>query len=71
MIQVKLEGTVVELDVGDLRDNFFELRFFPCLRGVTHHCDHHIVILLILVIQEHQLWPQVGLLSCSENLKMK
>lgn len=58
-------------DVLYLSDNVFELAFLPGIRWVIHHSDDGIVIFLILVIEEHKFSPEVGLLSCPENLTHK
>lgn len=51
-----------------LGDNVFELALLPGISWVAHHGDDGIVIFLILVVEEHQLCPEVGLLCCPENL---
>ena len=66
VVKVELEGTLVQLDVGNLCDDLFELALLLRLCGVSHHCDHCISLLFIFVIQEYQLWPQVGFFCCSE-----
>lgn len=53
-----------------LGDNVFKLAFFPGIRRMVHHGDDGIVIFLVFIIEEHQLCPEVGLLSCPENLKI-
>lgn len=52
-----------------LGDNVFELALLPGVGRVVHHGDDGVVVLLVLVIEEHQLRPQVGLFCCPENLK--
>ena len=64
-VQVELYGFVVELNVGDLGDNVLELALPPRLCGMGHHGEDGVVILLVLVVQEHKLWPQVSLLGCT------
>lgn len=51
-----------------LGDDVFELALLPGVGRVVHHGDDGIVILLVLVIEEHELCPEVGLLCCPENL---
>lgn len=51
-----------------LGNNVFELALLPGIRWVVHHGDDGVVVLLVLVIEEHQLPPEVGLLRCPENL---
>ncbi len=43
----------------------------PSFGGMTHHGQNSVVILLVLVVQEHQLGPQVGVLSSAQNLWKK
>ncbi len=47
------------------------MTLLPSVRWVAHHCDDRVVILLIFVIQEYQLCPQVSLLSCPQYLETK
>ena len=68
VVEVELQGLVVELNVGDLCDDVLEMTLLPGLRGVGHHREHGVVVLLVLVVEEDQLGPEVGLLSCTENL---
>ena len=68
VIQVELDGLVVEFNVGDLRDDVFEMRLPPCLSGMGHHGQNGVVILFILIIKEDQLSPQMRVLSGTENL---
>ena len=51
-----------------LGDDVFELALLPGIGGVAHHGDDGVVVLLVLVIQEHQLRPQVGLLRRPQHL---
>ena len=68
VIEVELERPVVELHVGHLGDDLLEEAFPPGLGGVGHHGEDGIVVLLVLVVEEDQLRPQVGLLYCTEDL---
>lgn len=52
-----------------LGDDVFELALLPGVCGVVHHGDDGIVVLLVLVVEEHKLSPQVSLLRCPENLE--
>lgn len=51
-----------------LGDNVFELALLPCIRWVAHHSDDGVIVLFVLVVEEDQLCPKVGLFCCSENL---
>jgi hypothetical protein len=51
-----------------LGNDILEVALPPCLGGVGHHGERCVVVLLVLVVQEHQLSPQVRLLSCSQYL---
>ena len=69
VVQVELDGLVVQLDVGHLGDDVLEVGLAPGLCGVGHHGQHGVVVLLVLVVQEHQLGPQVSLFGGAENLE--
>ena len=56
---------VVKLDVGNFGDDILEKSLLPTWCRMCHHCLYGVVVLLVLVVQEHQLRPQVGLLCCS------
>ena len=43
--------------------------FSPGLSGVLHHGLRSIVVLFVLVVEEHQFRPQVGLFSRTQNLQ--
>ena len=51
-----------------LGDDVFELPLLPGICRVVHHGDDGIVELLVLVVQEDQLGPQVSLLRRSQDL---
>ena len=51
-----------------LGDDVFELALLPGVRGVAHHGDDGVVELLVLVVQEDQLGPQVCLLGRPQHL---
>ena len=68
VVEVELQRAIVELDVGHLCDDVLEEGLLPSLGGVGHHGEDRVVILLILVVEEHQLRPEVSLLCCSEDL---
>ena len=69
VVQVELDGLVIEFDVGHFGDDVLEVRLPPSLGGVGHHGQDSVVILLVLVVQEHKLSPQMSLLRSSKNLK--
>ena len=68
MVEVELKGLVVEFNVGHLCHHVLEMALLPGLRGVGHHRQDSIVVLLVLVVEEDKLRPEVGLLSSTENL---
>ena len=53
VVYVKLQCLVVELNIGYLCDNIFEVVFLPCIGGMVHHCNDSIVIFFILIIQKY------------------
>ena len=56
------------LALAYLCDDVFELALLPGVGGVAHHGDDGVVVLLVLVVQEHKLRPQVGLLRRPQHL---
>ena len=68
MVKVELQGLVIEFNVGHLGDDFLEEALLPGLCGMGHHGQGRVVVLLILVVKEHQLRPQVSLLRSSQHL---
>ena len=69
VVQVELDSLVVQLDVGHLGDDVLEVGLAPSLGGVSHHGQGGVVVLLVLVVQEDQLCPQMGLFSSTKNLR--
>ena len=55
VIQVERQRTVVQLNIGNLCDDLLEEALLPGLRGVGHHGEHGIVVLLVFVVEEDQL----------------
>lgn len=51
-----------------LGDDVFEVALPPRLGGVLHHGERGVVVLLVLVVQEHQLRPQVRVLGGAQDL---
>ena len=51
-----------------LSDDILEVPLPPSLCGVGHHGQHGVIKLLVLVVQEHQLGPEVSLLGRSQHL---
>ena len=68
-VKVELQRTVVQLDVGDLGDDVLKRALLPGLCGVGHHGQHSIVVLLVLVIEEDELRPEMGLLGSPQHLQ--
>lgn len=54
---------------SDLGNDILELPFPPGVSRVIDHGKDGIVILLILVIEEHQLCPEMRLLCRSQHLR--
>lgn len=50
-------------------DDVLEVSLAPGLGGVLHHGERGVVELLVLVVQEHQLRPQVRVLRGAEDLE--
>ncbi len=53
----------------DLGDDVLELRLPPGLGGVGHDGQDGVVKLIVLVVQEHKLRPQMSLLCRTQNLE--
>jgi len=53
----------------NLCNNVFEVPLAPRLGRMCHHGNNGVVILFVLVVKEHQLRPQMGLLGCPQHLK--
>jgi len=51
-----------------LGDDILKVALFPRIRRVVHHRYDGVVVLLVFVVEEHQLGPQVGLVGRSQNL---
>ena len=68
VVQVELQRAVVQLDVGHLGDDVLEVALLPRVRRVVHHGDDRVVELLVLVVQEHELRPQMRLLGSAQDL---
>ena len=49
-------------------NNVFEKPFFPSICWMRHHCENGVVILLVFIVKENQLCPQMRLLCCPEDL---
>ena len=67
--EVPMSRSTQQASAAYLGNDILELALFPGVGGVAHHGDDGVVVLLVLVVQEHQLCPQVGLLSRPQYLK--
>ena len=54
-----------------LCDDILEVALPPGVGGVGHHGDDGVVKLLVLVVEEYKLRPQVSLLSCTQDLSFQ
>lgn len=52
----------------NLCDDVLVLALPPCISGMSHHGHHCVVVFLVLVIQEHQFGPEMGLFRGPEYL---
>jgi len=68
VVEVELQRAVVDLNVSHLRDDVFEVTLLPRVRRVVHHRYDRVVVLLVFVVQEHQLRPQVRLVGGAQHL---
>merc|ERR1719320_2227196 len=68
VVQVELDSSVVHLYVGNLSNDVLKMPLPPSLCRVRHHGKHCVVVLLVLVVQEDQLSPEVRLLCSSQHL---
>ena len=69
VVEVKLEGSVVQLNVSNFGNNVLEVGLLPGFSGMGHHGQDSVVILFILVVQEHQLRPEMGLFCSTQYLR--
>ena len=53
VVEVELKSFVVELDVRDLRDDIFKLRFFPSHSGVSNHRQYGVVVFFIFLVEKN------------------
>ena len=58
---------VVVLGVGNLDDHLLEAALLPCNGRVLGHRIDCVVELLVLLVQEHELVPEVCLSICEPN----
>ena len=61
-------GLSILLPNTHLSNNIFEVAFSPCICRMCHHGYYSVIILLVLVVEEHQLSPQMSLLGCTKYL---
>ena len=67
LLQVEVDGAVVDLSVGHLHDDLLEQRVLPRLgRVVDHHVDG-VVVLVVVRVQEDRLVPVQVLLAGGEQ----
>ena len=52
-----------------LGDNLLEVLLSPALCRVLHHGEGGVVVLLVLVVEEDELGPQVSLFGSAKNLR--
>lgn len=57
VVQVELDGPVVELDIGHFGDDVFKVSLTPGLCRVRHHGQNRVIVLLVFVVEEHQFGP--------------
>ena len=67
LLQVEGDGLVVDLHIGHLDGHILEEHMLPCQRGVVHHDQGCIVVLVILDVQEDQLFPVVVVLAHADE----
>jgi len=68
VVEVELQGAVVDLNVSHLRDDVLEVTLLPRVRRVVHHRYDRVVVLLVFVVQEYKLRPQVRLVGGAQHL---
>ena len=54
VVEIELEGAIVDLDVGHFGDYVLELGFLPSVGRMRYHCHDSIVVLFVFVIEEDQ-----------------
>ncbi|PNY29194.1 Uncharacterized protein TCAP_00893 [Tolypocladium capitatum] len=68
LLDVELDGSVVDLEVGNLDHNLLELLVLPRVLGSLDDGERSIVKLVIVAVAEDQLRPQVGFLAGADHL---
>ncbi|GJC99267.1 hypothetical protein ColKHC_08093 [Colletotrichum higginsianum] len=68
LLEVEVDGAVVDLQVGNLDDNLLELLVLPRVLGALNDRQGGVVKLIVVVVAEHQLGPEVRLLAGTDNL---
>ena len=59
--QIQIANLVVVFSIGNLDDHLLETTLLPCDRRMLDHGIDGVIKLLIFVVQEHKLVPQVSL----------
>lgn len=56
-VQVKLDGLVVQFNVGHFSYDILKVSLPPRLSWMSHHRQNGIIIFFILIVQENELCP--------------
>lgn len=69
LLEVKVEGTVVDLEIGHLDDRLFEGVVLPGICCALHHGQTSIVKFIVVGIEEDEFWPEVCFLNSSNQTR--
>ncbi|GKT40436.1 uncharacterized protein ColSpa_00617 [Colletotrichum spaethianum] len=68
LLKVEVDGAVVDLQVGDLDNNLLELLVLPGVLGALNDRQSGVIKLIVVVVAENQLGPEVRLLAGTDDL---
>ena len=68
LIEVEAQRAVVDLDVAGLDNDILEGLVLPGVGCALHHSKSTVVELVVVDVQEDELWPQMSFLCCLDHL---
>ncbi|CAI6082879.1 unnamed protein product [Clonostachys chloroleuca] len=68
LLDVKLDGTVVDFEIGNLDNDLLELGVIPGVLGAFNDGQSGVIKLIIVIVAENELGPKVCLLAGTDHL---
>jgi hypothetical protein len=68
LLEVEVEGLVVDLQVGDLDNGLLEGVVLPSVGSTLHHGKSSVVELIVVSVKEDKLGPKVSFLASLQDL---